>query len=201
MEDYKIVTRESYNKNAKVFSEYFKDLLDLEKRKEFKTFIGLLRGNKILDLGCGSGDHALYFKENGFDVTCIDISENMIELCKQKGLNAEVMDIESLKFEDSEFDGIWAVTSLLHVPKNKIADVVRSLSRVLKDKGILYVCVKEGEGERYIPDKHDLTTSRFFAYWQKEELIDVFKKSFDLVDFWKHRPLNTMFLHFLFRKR
>lgn len=200
MESYKEETIKSYNKNARELAEKFKNLMDLNKRKEFQQFLDLLQGKKILDLGCGSGDHSLWFSQKGLDVKAIDISEEMIKLCKEKGVNAEVMDIEDLKFKDESFDGIWAVTSLLHIPKAKIPVVINKLSNILKSKGILHVCVKEGKGEGLIKDK-DSDSQRFFSYWEKEELLNLFKERFELIEFIRCKLGHTIFLHFLFRKR
>lgn len=198
--DYKEITIESYNQNAKELSEKFKELMDVNRRYEFQRFIGLVKGKKILDLGCGSGDHSIYFKEQGLDVTAIDLSEEMIKLCKEKGVNAFVKDIENLDFEEKSFDGIWSVTSLLHIPKSKLKSVIEKLNLILKDEGILYVCVKEGEGERLIEDKSG-NTSRFFAFWKEEELIKLFEDYFVLIENKKVQLKNTVFLQAFFMKK
>jgi len=199
MEKYKEETINAYNKNAKKFSEKFKQLTDLEKRPEFHKFMGLLSGKKILDLGCGSGDHSDFFSKQGLDVISIDISEEMVKLGKEKGLNVFVMDIEDLKFENNTFDGIWAVTSLLHLPKTKISRVIDKLYSILKSKGILYICVKEGEGERLIEDK-DSDSQRFFSFWKKDEFLNLFDKRFFLIGSEEVRLGHTNFLQFFFRK-
>ncbi len=82
MDNYKKETINSYNKNSKELSRKFRKLFDLKRRRDFSVFFDLLSGNKILDLGCGSGDHAYYFSKKGLDVTCVDLSEKMIESCK-----------------------------------------------------------------------------------------------------------------------
>lgn len=198
MKKYKKETIASYDKNAEILSRRFKRLMDLNKRREFKDFIKLLNGKDILDLGCGSGDHALYFSKKGLNVIGIDLSKKMIDLCEQKGLNARVMDIEDLKFEDNSFDGIWATTSLLHIPKFKIKKVVDKLCHILRERGVLYVCVKEGEGEKFIDDKEG---KRYFAFWKKEELLKVFKERFELIEFRKSLLGDTVFLQFFLRKK
>ncbi|MCH7568349.1 MAG: class I SAM-dependent methyltransferase [Nanoarchaeota archaeon] len=201
MEDYKEITKESYDKNAEYFSEYFRNVFNLEERKEFSKFIKSINGNKILDLGCGDGEHGIYFKNQGFDVVGIDISESFLRIANEKGLNVLKMDIEDLKFDDNFFDGIWAVTSLLHVPKRNFSNVVNKLTKILKSRGILYVCVKEGEGEGFIIDKNDGSTKRFFAFWEKDEILNYFRDYFDLLDFKEAKVNNTIFLEFFFRKK
>jgi len=197
MDMYKRDTINSYNKNAKVFAEKFKGLFDLENRDEFRRFQELLSGKKVLDLGCGGGDHALYFQQQGLDVTCVDLSQEMVKLCKEKGLHAIVMDIEDLKFEKESFDGVWAVTSLLHVPKKNLGKVIDKIYYILRRDGIFYLCVKEGEGEKYVMDADE--QRGFFAYWQDEELRKELKK-FDLMDSKRNSVGNTSYLHFFLKK-
>jgi len=199
MERYKEETINSYNRNAKEFSKQFQELTDVKRRYEFQRFISLLSGKEILDLGCGSGDHSDYFANQGLNVTCIDISDEMIKLCKEKNLNAFVMDIENIEFQDNSFDGIWTVTSLLHIPKSKLSAVIDKLHKLIRDKGILYVCVKEGKGEGMIKDK-ELETQRFFSFWEKDELLKLFEKKFSLIESGKTKLGYTTFLHFFFKK-
>ena len=200
MEKYKEETINAYNKNAEIHSKKFKKLTDLKRRYEFQRFIDLLSGKNILDLGCGSGDHSEYFVKQKLDVTCIDISREMINLCKKKGLDAFVMDIENLKFAPESFDGIWAVTSLLHIPKTKIPFVVDKLYQILKNKGILFVCVKEGKGEGLIKDK-DSNSQRFFSFWKKDEILKLFNKKFSLILFEEKKLGHTNYLQFFFKKQ
>jgi SAM-dependent methyltransferase len=180
VEKYKYETMAAYRKHADKFAEKFGKLTDIARRKEFKTFLDLLQGNKILDIGCGSGDHAVYFKGCGLDVTCIDLSPEMVQICKEKGLNATVMDMENMTFPPESFDGIWAVTSLLHVPKAKFSKVVISIHEMLKSSGVLYVCMKKGGGEGMIADGEG-NTNRFFSFWEEQDLINEFKEYFDVI--------------------
>ena len=199
-EDYKSRTIASYDKHIDFYDTYLKGLFNLYRRGEFGKFLEAVpRGAKVLDLGCGTGDHAAYFEQQGLNVKCIDLSEEMVGLCKRKGLDAEVMDIEDLKFEDDSFDAVWAVTSLLHIPKRNLSSVLSKISDILKPEGILYVCVKEGEGERFVPDKHDGSTERFFSYWREEELCDTFGEYFILDNFERKRFKKSKFFEAFFR--
>lgn len=51
----------------------------------------LEKGSKVLDLACGAGRHSMLFAKNGFDVTAVDISENLLNVArktaKELGLN------------------------------------------------------------------------------------------------------------------
>lgn len=71
--------------------------------------IGKYKGSKILDIGCGTGRHAIELARRGYNVTGVDLSEAMIEKAKEKaedaGLNVDfqVADARSLPF-DEQFD-------------------------------------------------------------------------------------------------
>jgi ubiquinone/menaquinone biosynthesis C-methylase UbiE len=89
--------------------------------------------NNLLEIGAGTGIDGKFFKDNGFDVTCIDLSEVMVRFCRDKDLNATVMDLYNLDFPDRQFDAVYALNCLLHVPKHDIRKVFIEISRVLKE--------------------------------------------------------------------
>ncbi len=45
-----------------------------------------LSKGKLLDVGCGAGNHSLYLQNKGLDVTAIDHSKGAIEVCKKRGV-------------------------------------------------------------------------------------------------------------------
>ncbi len=49
---------------------------------------GEVRGPTVLDVGCGSGDNAIYLASRGFKVTGVDFSAKAISIAKQKAANA-----------------------------------------------------------------------------------------------------------------
>jgi SAM-dependent methyltransferase len=63
-----------------------------------------LAKGKILDVGCGAGNHALWLQDKGFKVKGIDMSEGAIEVCKKRGfVNTE---LKPLLSETETFDTI-----------------------------------------------------------------------------------------------
>lgn len=58
----------------------------------------------MLDLGSGPGNHAKYFAVQGFDVTCLDISEPLLARCREKRLKTMRRDLEDLKLPPDHYD-------------------------------------------------------------------------------------------------
>ena len=102
---------------------------------------------RVLDAGCGSGRDSLAFLEDGFDVTAFDGSSALAELASTlTGLRVLCLPFAELTFA-SEFDGVWACASLLHLPPGELDDAVARLVHALRPGGILFMSFKQGEGE------------------------------------------------------
>ena len=189
MKDHKKITTESYNSTV---GEYIKNTDNLHQAKEGKKFISLLKKNSlILDLGCGPGRDAKIFAGRGFKVIGVDLSESMIKAAKERVKNAEfrVMDMLKLDFKDNYFDGIWASASFVHIPKRGIPKALKEARRVLKEKGIFYLSVKEGKGEVLEPDRRYGGVEKFWSFFKQEEIKEMLKKTgFDIIETYINKP-------------
>lgn len=156
-----------YDRNADTF---YDETVAVDMSELYAPFLELLpKGGKILDAGCGSGRDSLYFLQQGFDVTAIDASAEMVrkasELTKLNVLQRTFTESEWI----AEFDGIWACASLLHLPKNKLGNVFNILLKALKTKGVIYASFKTGTGEA-------TENGRFFSYYSEGELRSILQK-------------------------
>jgi 2-polyprenyl-3-methyl-5-hydroxy-6-metoxy-1,4-benzoquinol methylase len=80
---------------------------------------------------------ALAFAERGYEVVAFDASDAMVQLARERvGSRAVVhlMRLEELNTE-SEFDGIWACASLLHIPQPSLAGVATRLALAMRPGG------------------------------------------------------------------
>src|SRR5690348_5995545 len=67
---------------------------------------GLFRpGDRILDLGCGTGDDAQHLAKRGVEVFGIDNSPRMVEMARSRGVDAAVLGIEDLPNLKEIFSG------------------------------------------------------------------------------------------------
>jgi SAM-dependent methyltransferase len=101
-----------------------------------------VRPAAVLELGCGTGWFAARVgDELGADVVAVDQSERMIELARERGLDARVADVQELPFPDGSFDCVAANWMLYHVPDLDLG--LREIVRVLRRPGRL-VAVTNG---------------------------------------------------------
>lgn len=116
----------------------------------------------ILDVGCGSGRDANYFAKQGYEVTAIDASAELIQWARQHHMSSRItwvhLDFSSIEKQawENKFTGIWACASLLHVPFLELPCIIESLLETLTDDGVMYLSFKYGEGER-------IDNERFFC--------------------------------------
>mgnify|MGYP001488276998 CR=1 FL=1 len=170
--------RESYDKKA--IERDVNELQDwkLKEREVFLNHILHEKHQSILEIGAGPGKDSLYFKQQGLDTFSIDISPEMIKLCKEKGLNAEVMSFYDLDFPDDHFDAIYALNCLLHVPKSRIREVLKEIKRVQKPSGLFYLGVYGGENSEGIWEEDHYRPKRFFSFYDDDALMDLLSEFF-----------------------
>ncbi|MEW6671179.1 MAG: class I SAM-dependent methyltransferase [Thermodesulfobacteriota bacterium] len=155
---------------------------------------------KILDLGCGSGRHLVFFAKQGYDVCGIDVSPEAISLSRkwlaEEGLAAELhcKDIERLPWPDNYFDAVISVQVIEHNRLEPVRKIIREVNRVVHPAGYFFVVVKKfppakdwKKGKFVRLDHHLYAPTEgtekgivhyFFA---EDELKDVFS-GFDIVD-------------------
>ena len=146
--------------------------------------LGLLPGDRTLDMGCGAGRHAFEMYRRGADVIAFDqdadelakVSDMFAEMRRAgevpEGAEADVKegDALALPFADAEFDRVVAAEILEHVPAD--IQAIQELVRVLRPGGTMAVTVP-----RWLPevicwqlsrDYHDTPGGHIRIYTDKE---------------------------------
>ncbi len=98
-------------------------------------------GNCLMDLGCGTGEHIKYLRQS-YDIVGIDVSEEMLELAKQKNPDVIFHKMNMLDFKLSQkFDAIICLFSAIGYlrTKEKLNQAVKNVSFHLKNGGIFIV--------------------------------------------------------------
>lgn len=192
-------TIHTYNQRAKEYDDQTVDFWQKFPRTFFDKFAELAQG-KILDIGSGPGRDGLLLKDRGLEVICLDASEAMIELCRKKGLESIVGDFLSIPFENNSFSGVWAYTSLLHIPKKDFLKAINEVRRVLKDGGTLGLGLIEGNTEEY-RESLGINMPRWFSYYKKNEVEQLLAQGgFKILYFEKFQPRSKNYLNFIAQK-
>jgi SAM-dependent methyltransferase len=122
--------------------------------------LGLGRGDRVLDMGCGAGRHAFEMYRRGGDVIAFDQDGDELAAVLDlfgamrdagevpDGAEADIKqgDALSLPFVDGEFDRVVAAEVLEHIPEDTTA--IAELARVLRPGGTMAVTVP-----RWLPEK------------------------------------------------
>ena len=131
-------------KVAQNYDRWFEDphnrfVFDLE-NELMLALLAPKQGERLLDIGCGTGNHLRLFAEMGLDVTGIDFSAYMLDIARQKVRHrAEIRRgvAENLPFEDNIFD-IAVMINVLEFTENP-AKAIAEACRVAKDRVFLGV--------------------------------------------------------------
>src|SRR5699024_2281800 len=100
--------------------------------------------NRILDLGCGTGRHSLFFAQYGFEVFASDISKESTDVLQEKIHRKNISNIsiynfsfQNILFEDDFFDAVICTSVLHHALLKDIERGIAEIYRVLKPEGCL----------------------------------------------------------------
>ena len=94
---------------------------------------------RVLDLGCGAGLPSTYQLARRFDVVGVDFSETQIRLARENVPAATFIcaDFAKLDLPQASFDGISALYSISHIPRDEHRALFVRIASWLKPGGIL----------------------------------------------------------------
>lgn len=137
--------KQMWNHNATFWNSKSQNMWDEGSRKSIVPFFTKYVGSNanVLDLGCGDGYGSYKLWKEGYDVTGVDLSDEMVKLCQsrltdaQERLSFKQADMMELPFEDQSFDALMAINALewAEVPIKAFNEI----SRVVKSGG--HLCI------------------------------------------------------------
>jgi len=130
---------------------------------------------KILEAGCGFGSNSrILNRESGFEVHCIDISEEAINKVKEEIPRAYVGDIVKMPFKNDSFDIVFSAGVIEHFRDD--TEVVNELYRITNKNGLIIT---------FVPGRYTLWQiykllmgKRWVASYEKNYTITMLKNSF-----------------------
>ena len=180
--------RKTYNKYAQERETYSMPDWKIELRSNFVSLLQKENKKTLLEIGAGTGRDSKFFQDQGLDVVCIDLSPAMVELCKQKGLTAYVMDMADIQFPANSFDAVYSMNSLLHLPKAEFPLVLRAVDRLLKPDGVVFIGIYGGLDHEGVWENDSYEPKRFFSFFTEEHLKQEITRVFDIISVESTRP-------------
>lgn len=174
-------TKQLYNQIAKVF-----DVTRVRIWPCVRNFIdGLKSDSIVLDIGCGNGKNMAIRS----DIICkgIDLSDELVKICKTKGLDVIESSMTSLPFPANSFDSFIAVASYHHLSDDESRrKALGEMYRILKDdgQGLIVVWAMEqpedstfnfkqkDEQVKWFCRKTGNTYWRYYHIYQADDLIN-----------------------------
>jgi len=100
-------------------------------------------GNRLLDVGCGTGVSSAAFQQQGYDVTGCDLAPEMIDVARAKDLPVEfvVADMRLLTAELGEFDVVTWIDDVANhlLSPDDLVTALRSSRERLRPGGVLVI--------------------------------------------------------------
>jgi SAM-dependent methyltransferase len=156
---------------AKSFRDHFEKAA-IQYIDEFK----LNKNSYVVDIGCNDGIALVPFKNKGINVIGIDPAENIVKLCREKGIdtihsffNSDAVDYIITK--SGKVDIVTASNVFAH--SHEIKDIVKNVFKLLKQDGVFIIEVQ------YLKDTiKDLTFDNIYhehvSYWSVTSLNNFF---------------------------
>ena len=159
-----------------------------------KALVELLEGGKVrpckaLDLGCGTGNYAIYLASKGFEVTGVDLSPTAIRIAQEnarkKGVRCHFIAADllgDLKEVKETFDFAYDWELLHHLFPEQRKRYVENVYRKLNSQGrYLSLCFSEKDPQFGGSGKYRETPLGTLLYFSSEdELTDLFEPYFHI---------------------
>ena len=129
--------RSAYDRWSLVYDHDLNPLPALE-GPLMQAVLGNVRGQRVLDLGCGTGRHTAWLAEMGAEVTAVDFSVGMLRQARSRCANQSVSFVihdlhEPLPFHSGSFDCVLSSLVLEHI--RALDPFFGEINRVLRPGG------------------------------------------------------------------
>jgi len=159
----------------------------------------------VLEFGCGTGTTALIHAPHVAAIKAIDISNRMIEICRQKAaakgignVSFETGTLDTLTDADQSYDAVLGM-SILHLLPDR-AGALAKVRRLLKPGGRFYsstVCITDGNPliRLVLPVMRFFGAAPFVAVFSGDDLVGELRASgFEIELEWRPGPTKPVFV-------
>ena len=109
-------------------------------RERLQDYLPLFAGQQdVLDIGCGRGEFLDLLRQQGVRARGLDINHEMVEVCRQRGLDATEGDALSYlrRLPDESLGGVFAAQVVEHLEPEYLVALLQRMFEVLRPGGVL----------------------------------------------------------------
>jgi SAM-dependent methyltransferase len=138
--------------------------------------VGLNGSGRVLEIGSGGGRDAVALEKRGISVRRTDISKGFVDLLRERGFEADLLDPLTDDLADPQrpgtpYDGVWACACLIHVAREDFGTVLGRLAGATRTGGRLHVSVRDGDGGDVSTHGSAAAPRRYVeTYWREPAL-------------------------------
>ncbi len=108
------------------------------RQRQLRRFLELRPGDRVIDLGCGSGRSLLWNASSGAQFVGADVSPFFAHEARER-VDLALADLRRLPFRDGAFTKGYALDVLEHLSPEALDAMLREAARVLVPGGVLFV--------------------------------------------------------------
>ncbi|MCL6014190.1 MAG: class I SAM-dependent methyltransferase [Candidatus Thermoplasmatota archaeon] len=192
-------TIKAYDVYSDVYDAETSDFWDGFPEDIVQDFTRNLNGNRVIDLGSGPGRDAIILRDAGLEVLCVDASEKMAEQTRKKGFTTIISDIRDLNIDLSDYEGVWAYSSLIHISFEESRKLLMKLSENMKNGTIMLLGVIRGERneERKLGDSNYIRYFEMFTENKIGALLD--GTHFEIMEMKTYQPKNHVYMNYILK--
>ena len=161
--------------------KYFEATKNADMKDACNRFLKYLKkGSSILDIGCGSGRDAAYFKDMGYMAEGLEPSEKLAALAeKHSGVKIHCFPVQDF-VPEKRYDGLFACASLLHLKEKEILAFFKRAGEFVSPCAYIYASGKSGITTGVASD------GRYFTEFTEELLQKILKENehLELAELW-----------------
>jgi ubiquinone/menaquinone biosynthesis C-methylase UbiE len=166
-----------FDKNAQLYEDKYMDVsLYEDTLNKFCQHIAKPNA-KILDVACGPGNITKFLldKKPEFQILGIDLSPKMLELAQKNNPTAtfQLLDCKEILSLNQKFDAIVAGFVLPYLSKRETLSFIKKATKMLNDKGVLYLSFMEDEYKKSAYQTSQSTGDTLFTHYHQTDYIQV----------------------------
>lgn len=174
-----------YDRIAEDYAKNY-DSIESDEDMEFaKAFVAHLPvGAHIVDIGCGTGFSAGWFKKHGMHAEGADLSESMIAIARRNYPDIPFAVADMRGFAPAEkADAVWAGYSMFHFDQAEFEKTIGHIKTYLKPGGIFGLVMQEGSGGAEVPEPFLPGETIYVQLYSEAELVQILEShDFDIVE-------------------